>query len=157
MNRRDVLVMALGMFSAATAQTTAAPVKIKVLVYEYAKLAEFPLSESLGQAARVFRKAGVEVEWCVGKEARDECFAAVQSSGTPFFMLNLLDVSMASREPMGLNRPGFARGNAAYISGPCVQKLVSPTFAVSPDFPSFFALPGGQVIYNQSPYAQNRL
>ena len=37
------------------------------------------------------------------------------------------------------------------------QAGFNPTFAVSPDFPSFFALPGEQVICNQPRYSQNRL
>ena len=52
MSRKDILVMALTAFSAANAQTAAAPVKVRIMVYDYAKLAGRPLTESLDQAAR---------------------------------------------------------------------------------------------------------
>ena len=123
MSRWDILMMALGMFSAAIAQTTAAPVKIKILVYDYTRLASQPLSQSLEEAGRVFHKAGVELEWCVGTAASEECLAEKQRSGGPVLQLNLLDEKMAGPVLGESKRFGIALRDVAYINVARAQNL----------------------------------
>jgi hypothetical protein len=123
MNRWDILMMALGMFSAATAQTTAAPVKIKILVYDYAKLASQPLSQSLEETAEVFRRAGIEPEWCVGTATIEQCLAEKRQSGGPVLRLNLLDETMAARVPRDAKEVGFAQREVAYVNVLRVQHM----------------------------------
>ena len=123
MSRWDILMMALGTFSAATAQTTAAPVKIKILVYDYAKLASQPLSQALEETAGVFRKAGIEPEWCVGTAACEKCLAERRRSGLPVLQLNLLNERMAARTFGDSKRFGIALRDVAYINVAGAQNL----------------------------------
>ena len=123
MSPKNILVMALAAFTAANAQTAAAPVNVRILVYDYAKLAGRPLTESLDQAARALRHAGIEPEWCVGIAAIDECLAAGKRSGKPALQLNLLNERMAAKT-FGESRIfGIALRQDAYINVPRVQNL----------------------------------
>ena len=99
------------------------PIKVKIMVFDYTKLSSDQLYGSLAETTNVFRKAGIELNWCVGLAASDECIAEERQTGEPHFLLNLLNEAMAGRLRMRSKHFGFAKAGTAYIHVPRTRDL----------------------------------
>jgi hypothetical protein len=111
------------------------PLRIVVRVYDYAQVPRAVLARAEREAAKVFRKAGVEVQWahCRGSKADIPDGASCRSPmGYVDLVLKILPPSMAARASMPSNALGFALlspkialGAGAYIFYEPVRDLAT--------------------------------